>query len=317
MTQLSFSIRTSASCKTVHLVGSWDGYAGQLPMSRASGAKKDAWSGTFRFNASVIRDGERYWYYYVIDGYHVSHDPACDATTEPKTGRRLNVLITKNGLPVKCASAAKSTASKAPPKAPASSRGHARHLSVEVPRGRPLSPSRIMAPRPVKPAAVASPRAASSVSEAQISEHGSTTVAHLAAQLDRTRIGESAETVDWDQWGSDYGSSAYERSSSSCSGSDSSDVESLDDSGPVSPTASWTSSAPSFTSASSCSSNASSPDSLRLHFVDVRGPAGACGGLPAKPVGRAPVAALAARRGAPVHVAADQDSEFDFESGSE
>ena len=32
--QLNFTLRTSSNCKTVHLLGSWDGYQGQLPLSK-------------------------------------------------------------------------------------------------------------------------------------------------------------------------------------------------------------------------------------------------------------------------------------------
>lgn len=227
MTQLSFSIRTTASCKTVHLVGSWDGYGGQLPLAQHA-AKKDAWAGTFRFNGSAIREGERYWYYYVIDGYHVAHDPACDSTVEPKTGRRLNLLVVKavkhsstgGGHPRKASGSAGKGGSGGGMSS-FTARRHARHHSIDVPRGRPVSPSQIKEPRPVKPPGVASPRAASTVSAAEVSEHGSTTVAHLATQLDKkARLGD--EQQDWDEWGGGA-ASALSLSSSSCSSSDSGD----------------------------------------------------------------------------------------------
>jgi hypothetical protein len=60
--QLSFSIRTSTGVKTVHLVGSWDGYSRQLPLSKDS-PKPGAWVGKFRFQSSVLKLGGRYWYY--------------------------------------------------------------------------------------------------------------------------------------------------------------------------------------------------------------------------------------------------------------
>ena len=60
--QLNFSLRTSANCKTVHLLGSWDNYAGQLPLSKDS-AKSGSWKGAFRFQNSMIQKGQRYWYY--------------------------------------------------------------------------------------------------------------------------------------------------------------------------------------------------------------------------------------------------------------
>lgn len=61
-TQLSFTLRTSANVKTAHLVGSWDNYAGQLPLSKDT-AKAGAWKGTFRFSSTTLKQGQRYWYY--------------------------------------------------------------------------------------------------------------------------------------------------------------------------------------------------------------------------------------------------------------
>jgi len=60
--QLGFSLRTSPNCKSVHLLGSWDGYQGQLPMSKDSG-RSGSWKGTFKFQGSTLRSGQRYWYY--------------------------------------------------------------------------------------------------------------------------------------------------------------------------------------------------------------------------------------------------------------
>jgi len=135
--QLNFSLRTSANCKTVHLLGSWDNYAGQLPLSKDS-KKAGGWVGTFKFQNATLKQGSRYWYYYIIDGYHVSHDPAKQFTTEPTTGRKLNIL----DIPSKTAAAAP---------AAAASKRHSRRVSSDIPKGRALSPSRIQAPTPVKP----------------------------------------------------------------------------------------------------------------------------------------------------------------------
>lgn len=130
-TQLAFALRTSTNVKTVHLVGSWDNYSGQLPMSKDA-AKAGSWKGNFRFQASTLSPGKRYWYYYIMDGYHVSHDPAKPATKEPTTGRQLNVLDV--------------------PKAGGASAVPAPPLSTQrtVPEGRGLSPSRIVHPKPTK-----------------------------------------------------------------------------------------------------------------------------------------------------------------------
>src|ERR1700710_2959189 len=86
--KLSFSIRTTSNVKQVHLVGSWDSYRGQLPLSR-EGSK---WKGTFRLSTSLVQPGQRYWFYYMLDGYAVTHDPSKDFTVEPTTGRKLNIL---------------------------------------------------------------------------------------------------------------------------------------------------------------------------------------------------------------------------------
>lgn len=61
-TQLSFTLRTSANVKTAHLLGSWDNYSGQLPLSKDA-SKSGGWKGTFRFSTSSLRQGQRYWYY--------------------------------------------------------------------------------------------------------------------------------------------------------------------------------------------------------------------------------------------------------------
>lgn len=61
-TQLNFTLRTSTNVKTAHLVGSWDNYSGQLPLSKDN-SKAGAWKGTFRFSASTLKAGQRYWYY--------------------------------------------------------------------------------------------------------------------------------------------------------------------------------------------------------------------------------------------------------------
>jgi hypothetical protein len=60
--QLGFTLRTSANVKTVHLLGSWDNYSGQLPLSKDT-AKTGGWKGTFRFQGSTLQAGQRYWYY--------------------------------------------------------------------------------------------------------------------------------------------------------------------------------------------------------------------------------------------------------------
>ena len=74
--QLKFTLRTTTNVKTVHLLGSWDNYARQIPLSRddaAKGSSKSgsaAWSGKFRFQSSMLRLGGRYWYYVCILSFY-------------------------------------------------------------------------------------------------------------------------------------------------------------------------------------------------------------------------------------------------------
>jgi hypothetical protein len=135
--QLNFTLRTSANCKTVHLLGSWDGYQGQLPLSKDT-KKSGGWVGTFKFQGATLKQGQRYWYYYIIDGYHVSHDPAKDHTTEPTTGRKLNIIDIPAAKSSKTSSAS-------------SDRKSRRVSTASVAKGRSLSPERIVAPTPQRP----------------------------------------------------------------------------------------------------------------------------------------------------------------------
>jgi hypothetical protein len=142
--QLSFTLRTSPNVRTVHLLGSWDSYKSQLPLSlvKDPSAKPGSWKGTFRFQGSnALKLGSRYWYYYIVDGYHVSHDPAKEFVTEKTTGRKLNVIDVPGG-------------DKGAPKAtkPAVNTQTSSHRhSREIPQGRALSPGKIQHPKPGKP----------------------------------------------------------------------------------------------------------------------------------------------------------------------
>jgi hypothetical protein len=183
--QLSFSLRVSSSVKTVHLLGSWDNYVGQLPLSKdRSSSKSGSWKGTFKFQNSTLEPGQRYWYYYIIDGYHVAHNPSEKSTTEPTTGRDLNILDVPNGSSSSSkhssssssrhSSSHKSSSSSSRDKhSSSSSRHHSsssssrdkdrdshrssrssrKSLAVDIPKGRPLSTSQIKAPKPVSPTA--------------------------------------------------------------------------------------------------------------------------------------------------------------------
>jgi len=174
--QLSFSLRLSAGVKTVHLLGSWDNYVGQLPLSKdKSSSKSGSWKGTFRFQGTTLRPGKRYWYYYIIDGYHVAHNPSEPSTVEPTTARTLNVLDVpgdkdkhkkdkesssrKSSSKDKSSSSSKHSSSKDKSHHHSSSTKHSEkhrsskyvNLTVDIPKGRPLSSSEIQAPKPVSP----------------------------------------------------------------------------------------------------------------------------------------------------------------------
>jgi hypothetical protein len=187
--QLSFSLRTSSNVKTVHLIGSWDGYQGQLPLSK--GSKSGSWTGTFRFQSSVLKQGQRYWYYYMMDGYHVSHDPAQEHTVEPTTGRKLNILDVPAG--------------KTSAPAPSASKRASRRYSRDVPRG--VAACDIQSPRPQRPGQT------KAVIEAQFQQ---ATLEQLASrlQLDDDSEEESDDDSDVD---SDCPSLSSGSSRSSCS----------------------------------------------------------------------------------------------------
>lgn len=76
-----------------------------------------------------------------MDGYQVSHDTLTSATKEPTTGRMLNILNVPG-----------SSSSSGPLSSTLNKRGSipARY-SMEIPKGRSLSPSKIVHPKPSKP----------------------------------------------------------------------------------------------------------------------------------------------------------------------
>lgn len=229
--QLSFSLRTSSGVKTVHLLGSWDNYSGQLPLAKdKTSSKSGSWKGTFRFQGATLQPGQRYWYYYIIDGYHVSHDPGQSSTTEPTTGRVLNILDvpsdkksshSSKSLSSKSSSSKHSSSDK--DRKSSSSRHHSsreKHsssssrresrrdslsLSVDIPKGRPLSVSQIQSPKPL------TPHATKYILEA---DYGAPTVEELTSRFSTTTIDE----YDYDLAASppsSVGSSLSSRSDSS------------------------------------------------------------------------------------------------------
>jgi len=209
--QLSFSLRTASGVKSVHILGSWDTYAGQLPLSRdKTSSKSGAWKGTFRFQGATLQAGQRYWYYYIIDGYHVSHDPATSSTTEPTTGRLLNIL----DVPPSSKSSSKSSSSKHSSKSSSkekssslsSRRDSRRHHSIDIPKGRPLSISQIQSPKP------RTPHATKHILEA---DYTSPTVEELTSRFSASTIDENYDYELSASPPSSVGSSLSSRSDSS------------------------------------------------------------------------------------------------------
>lgn len=151
--QLSFSLRVSPGVKSVHLLGSWDNYAGQIPLSKDKSSSK-SWKGTFKFQGN-LQAGQRYWYYYIIDGYHVSHNPSEASTVEPTTGRELNILDVPKDKSSKSSSKSHSSSKSSSKHSSSKDKSHRSSkrgsLSVDIPKGRPLSSSEIVAPKPMSP----------------------------------------------------------------------------------------------------------------------------------------------------------------------
>jgi hypothetical protein len=195
-TQLSFALRASSTVRSVHLLGSWDNYEAQLPLSLDKASKSKSWKGTFRFPPSAIEPGQRYWYYYIIDGYHCAHDPSEPSINEPTTGRELNVLdvprdkgsrssSSKHGGSSSSKSSSGSSRHSSKSKESSKHRGSHNHhmlspLSIDVPKGRPLSTSQIQAPKPI------SPHAARHILDERFADEGS--IDELTSRLGSTTI---------------------------------------------------------------------------------------------------------------------------------
>lgn len=213
--QLSFSLRVSSNVKTVHLLGSWDNYFGQLPLSKdKSSSKSGSWKGTFKFQSSTLQPGQRYWYYYIVDGYHVAHNPSVKSTIEPTTGRELNILDVVPGASSSSSSSSRKSSSsssshKSSGSSKESSKSSSRHgssssssakshrasgrprmsVNTDVAKGRPLSMSQIQAPKPM------SPHATRHILSADYSD--SEEIVELTARLDSTSLIEDDVVTDF------------------------------------------------------------------------------------------------------------------------
>jgi len=200
--QLSFSLRTTSQCKSVHLLGSWDNYQGQLPLSCTSSKSGAGWTGTFRFTGGTLNQGSRYWYYYIMDGYHCTHDPAKESVLEPTTQRKLNILdVPASGTKTSSRDSAKRSS---------------RRMSKDIPHGRGISPSQIKSPKPYNP-----------VQTANIVAQGynQASVDALTARFGYATLDEEDSDIDSDAE-SDVPSLTSSRSSNSSSPSSASDVSS-------------------------------------------------------------------------------------------
>jgi len=194
--QLNFTLRTTAGCKSVHLLGSWDNYQGQLPLSKVS-SKSGSWNGTFRFQGGTMQQGQRYWYYYIMDGYHVSHDPAHESVVEPTTGRKLNIL----DVPASKSSSRSSRTAE-------STKRSSRRVSKEVPRGRGVSPSQIKSPKPYNPVQTA---------HLVRGDYAQATVDQLTARFGQANIDDDSDSDSDSDNDSDVPSLTSSRSSNSSS----------------------------------------------------------------------------------------------------
>jgi hypothetical protein len=144
----------------------------------------------------MLQQGQRYWYYYIIDGYHVSHDPSQDSTKEPTTGRVLNILDVPSDK--KSSSSSKSKDSKSSSKSSSKtkdSKSSSKHSSThrretraataDIPKGRPLSVSQIQSPKPI------SPHATKAILEEQYGPLSGTTVEELTSKFSETTFSDS------------------------------------------------------------------------------------------------------------------------------
>jgi hypothetical protein len=162
-----------------------------------------------------------YYSQYIIDGYHVSHDPAQASTTEPTTGRELNILDVP---PDKSSSKSSKDSSKSSSKSKSSSSGkhssssgkHSSHSArresrvaeLDIPKGRPLSISQIQSPKPM------SPHATKFILETEYGAYDGVTVADLSSRFSEATLEEEYSDYDLSP-PSSVGSSLSSRSGSS------------------------------------------------------------------------------------------------------
>jgi len=63
-TRTSFTLKTPATIRCAHILGSWDLYSRQLPLMKVKEDKEaSTWNNTFEFQITILQPGKRYWYY--------------------------------------------------------------------------------------------------------------------------------------------------------------------------------------------------------------------------------------------------------------
>jgi hypothetical protein len=145
-----------------------------------------------------MQQGQRYWYYYIMDGYHVSHDPAHESVVEPTTGRKLNIL----DVPAGKSSSSRSSRTAEPAKR------SSRRYSKELPRGRGISPSQIKSPMPYNPVQTAHLVAA---------DYSQATVDQLTSRFGHTNLNDESSSESDSDGDSDVPSLTSSRTSNSSS----------------------------------------------------------------------------------------------------
>ena len=130
----------TAARSAVHLVGSWDNYMDHLPLSEDA-AVPGRWEGTFRFHKSPLKEGKRYWYFFLVDFRYLSYDFTEAWVVEETTKTVLNILDvpTVQGMD----------------RHEVDLNGQLSLLdATTIAMGRSLSSSRIWHPRPIRPCVI-------------------------------------------------------------------------------------------------------------------------------------------------------------------
>jgi hypothetical protein len=72
-TRASFTLQTPLTIKCVHILGSWDLYRRQLPLTKIKQVEDTyEWNNTFEFQVTTLQPGKRYWYYVCMVRYEAN-----------------------------------------------------------------------------------------------------------------------------------------------------------------------------------------------------------------------------------------------------